>query len=133
MAKTSSVHARARRAKSIGLSEEGHRNGSAHEATRIGGSTPNHAQRTGRSSEERAGRDETVDLTVDPRVAATGGRRRIFGDEKKNYEWPGMASQTDWLRTRVHQHTIYYGCSRCGTKFKTPHAAYSHLAKIHRK
>jgi hypothetical protein len=64
-------------------------------------------------------------------VAATGGHRRIKGARTTNYEWPGMMRSPGWQVTKVHEHTIYYGCSRCGTQFKTPHSVYTHLAKIH--
>ncbi len=68
---------------------------------------------------------------VDPRIAATGGRRRVAGDPKSGYEWPGMMAAPDWVKTRVHRHTRVYGCTRCGVAFHTPHAVYAHLARAH--
>jgi hypothetical protein len=65
---------------------------------------------------------------VDPRVARHGGSRR---DQKANYDFAGMMDAGSWRRTEVHQHTSFYGCGRCGQKFKTPHAVYTHLAKVH--
>lgn len=75
--------------------------------------------------------DAPMSLTkeVDPRITASGGRRRY--DETTNYEWPGMMSQPNWQQTKVHQHTSYYGCAVCGQPYKTPHAVYTHLAKRH--
>jgi hypothetical protein len=73
-------------------------------------------------------RDTTAEALVDPRVAKHGGTRR---DSKSNYDFPGMVDQASWRRTDVHKHTRMYGCSRCGRKFKTPHAIYTHLAKVH--
>jgi hypothetical protein len=67
---------------------------------------------------------------VDPRIAATGGARRLK-NPKSNYEWPGMMAQPDWLRTTVHEHTSFYGCAKCGQHSKTPHAVYTHLDKRH--
>lgn len=80
---------------------------------------------------EAARGDGTADPTLDPRIAATGGRRRTFGRAKANYEWLGMMAEADWRKTRVHQHTSYYGCGRCGTRFATPQAVYAHLARRH--
>jgi len=77
--------------------------------------------------QEAAGADETVD----PRVAATGGHRRTFGDAKSNYEWPGMMAQPDWRRTNVHAHTEGYWCAHCAQGFKSPHAVYTHMDKAH--
>lgn len=68
---------------------------------------------------------------VDPRIAATGGRRRTPGDPKSGYEWPGMMAAPDWARTRTHRHTRAYGCAKCGARFGSPHAAYTHIAKVH--
>ena len=68
---------------------------------------------------------------LDPRIAATGGRQRRAGDLKSGYEWPGMASAPDWCKTRAHRHTHRYGCARCGQQFASPHAIYTHLAKVH--
>jgi hypothetical protein len=65
---------------------------------------------------------------VDPRVAKHGGTRR---DAKSNYDFPGMMDAASWRRTEVHKHTKYYGCFRCGQRFKGPHAFYTHNAKIH--
>ena len=73
----------------------------------------------------------TSELELDPRIAATGGRRRVPTDPKSNYEWPGMTPWPDWRRTRVHRHTAYYGCAKCGARFSSPHAVYTHLAKVH--
>lgn len=65
---------------------------------------------------------------VDPRVAKHGGTRT---SPKSNYEFPKMMDAATWRRTKVHQHTSYYGCALCGQRFKGPHAVYTHLAKIH--
>jgi len=65
---------------------------------------------------------------IDPRVAKHGGTRR---DAKANYDFPGTLDDATWRRTKVHQHTRYYGCAICGTKFSGPHAVYAHLAKRH--
>ena len=70
-------------------------------------------------------------LDLDPRIAATGGYRRVPGDSKSNYEWPGMTPLPDWRRTRVHRFTIGYGCGKCGAQFASPNAVYTHLAKTH--
>jgi hypothetical protein len=67
---------------------------------------------------------------ADPRVAATGGYRRVPGDPKSNYEWPGMMRLPDWQRTRVHRHSTYF-CGKCGVQFGSPQAVYTHLAKRH--
>ena len=67
---------------------------------------------------------------VDPRVAATGGRRRIPGDPKSNSEWPGMMPLPAWSRTRVHEHSTYF-CGKCGARLGSPQAVYTHLAKRH--
>lgn len=68
---------------------------------------------------------------VDPRVEASGGYRRIPTDPKSNYEWPGMTPLPDWQRTHVHRHTRFYECAKCNTRFGSPHAVYTHLAKEH--
>jgi hypothetical protein len=68
---------------------------------------------------------------VDPRIAATGGYRRNPRDPKSNYEWPGMVSLPNWRLTRVHEHTAYYGCAKCGARFGSPQAVYAHLARAH--
>jgi hypothetical protein len=65
---------------------------------------------------------------VDPRVARHGGKRRAL---KSNYDFPGMTSDSDWRKTRVHKATRLYGCVLCGQKFSGPHAVYTHLAKVH--
>ena len=65
---------------------------------------------------------------VDPRVARHGGTRR---DPKSNYQFAGMATDSDWRKTRVHKTTRFYGCFLCGQKFAGPHAVYTHLAKVH--
>jgi 7-keto-8-aminopelargonate synthetase-like enzyme len=65
---------------------------------------------------------------VDPRVARHGGTRR---DPKSNYDFPGMASDSDWRKSAVHKATRFYGCFLCGQRFSGPHAAYTHLAKVH--
>jgi hypothetical protein len=70
------------------------------------------------------------DPTVDPRVAATGGRRERWGDPKSPYIWPGMAREADWRRTDVHK-VSRYSCARCGKRFGSPAAVYAHLAKVH--
>jgi hypothetical protein len=80
---------------------------------------------------EAAGADATVDPTVDPRIAATGGRRRIFGDPKSCYTWPGMTDAVAWARSDVHKHTSYYGCAWCGQGFRSPNAVYTHIDKVH--
>lgn len=72
---------------------------------------------------------QTHDL--DPRITATGGRRRNPRDPKSGYEWPGMTALPDWSRTRVHRHTRAYGCAKCGARFGSPQAVYTHLAKTH--
>jgi hypothetical protein len=69
-----------------------------------------------------------LDPEIDPRVGAAGGSRR---HPKNGYDFPGMASDSDWRKTRVHQHTSYYGCVFCGQGFKGPHAVYAHIAKRH--
>jgi hypothetical protein len=69
----------------------------------------------------------TVDL-VDPRVARHGGTRT---DPKSNHDFPGMARDSDWRKTRIHKATRFYGCFLCGQKFSGPHATYTHLAKVH--
>ena len=74
---------------------------------------------------------KTYDLDLDPRIAATGGRRRSPRDPKSGYEWPGMMAWPDWRRTRVHRHTAYCGCAKCGVRFSSPQAVYAHLAKVH--
>jgi hypothetical protein len=56
---------------------------------------------------------------------------RMAQDPKANYDFPGMAAQRDWCKTLTHQHTHYYGCARCGLTFRSPHAVYTHLAKVH--
>ena len=68
---------------------------------------------------------------VDPRIAATGGRRRTPGDPKSGYTWAGMADWGDWRQTRAHRHTRAYGCAKCGATFHTPNAVYVHLAVAH--
>lgn len=65
---------------------------------------------------------------VDLRVAKHGGTRR---DPKSNYDFPGMASDSDWRKTRIHKATRFYGCFLCGQKFTGPHATYTHVAKVH--
>jgi hypothetical protein len=65
---------------------------------------------------------------VDPRVAKHGGNRR---NPKSNYDFPGMASDSDWRETRIHKATRFYGCFVCGQKFSGPHATYTHLARTH--
>jgi hypothetical protein len=65
---------------------------------------------------------------VDPRVANHGGTRT---DRKSNYDFPGMMEQASWRRTKVHKHTRWYGCARCGQKLSGPHAVYTHFAKVH--
>lgn len=74
---------------------------------------------------------KTYDLDLDARIEASGGRRRVARDPKSNYEWPGMMAWPDWSRTRVHRHTAYYGCAKCGARFSSPQAVYAHLAKLH--
>lgn len=69
-----------------------------------------------------------VDPRIDPRVAAIGGTR---SNPKHGYDFPGMMSDADWRRTRVHRHTSYYGCGICGQQFAGPHAVYTHIAKVH--
>lgn len=64
---------------------------------------------------------------VDPRVAAHGGTRQ---GERDNYEFPGMAELSNWRRTREHKASSY-SCALCGMKASSPHAIYTHLAKIH--
>ena len=65
---------------------------------------------------------------VDPRVARHGGTRR---DPRSNYDFEGIASDSDWRKTRIHKATRFYGCFLCGREFTGPHAAYTHLAKVH--
>jgi len=72
---------------------------------------------------------KTYDL--DPRIAATGGRRRNPPDPKSEYTWAGMMAWADWRRTQVHRHTRAYGCAKCGAAFGSPNAVYAHLAKAH--
>ena len=91
---------------------------------------PKCLERTGTTLWEAARGDGIVDPTVDPKITATGGRRRRSGDAKSNYEWPGTTPQPDWIKTRVHRHSSY-GCARCGKRFATPHGVYAHLAKVH--
>jgi hypothetical protein len=67
---------------------------------------------------------------VDPRIAATGGYRRVPTDRKSNYEWPGMMPLPAWQRTRIHQHSTYF-CAKCGRRLGSPQAVYTHLAKVH--
>ena len=71
---------------------------------------------------------EAAKPLVDPRVAKHGGTRT---DPKANYDFPGMTDASTWRKSRVHQHTQWYGCFRCGQRFKGPHAVYTHLAKVH--
>jgi hypothetical protein len=75
-----------------------------------------------------AGLEVPAQPLVDPRVAKHRGTRR---DSKSNYDFPGMVDQASWRRSDVHKATRLYGCSRCGQKFRTPHAVYTHLAKRH--
>jgi hypothetical protein len=77
------------------------------------------------------GQPVTHRTEVDERIAATGGYRRVPGDPRSNYEWPGMVALPNWRQTRVHKHTRYYACAKCGARFGSPHAVYAHLAKIH--
>ena len=65
---------------------------------------------------------------VDARVAKRGGTRR---NVKRSYDFPGMVDAASWRRTQAHLATRFYGCSLCGTKFSSPHAVYTHLAKVH--
>jgi hypothetical protein len=65
---------------------------------------------------------------IDPRVAKHGGTRN---NAKSNYDFPGMMDAASWRRTQVHQHTYGYWCGLCGQRFAGPHAAATHLAKIH--
>jgi len=69
-----------------------------------------------------------IRVLVDARVARRGGTRR---DAKHGYDFPGMVETASWRRTQAHQATRFYGCSLCGTKFTSPHAVYTHLAKVH--
>jgi hypothetical protein len=71
-----------------------------------------------------------ADQTVDLRVAATGGRRERQGDARSPYIWRGMARDADWRRTDVHHHNCY-SCAKCGKRFGSPAAVYTHLAKVH--
>jgi hypothetical protein len=68
---------------------------------------------------------------ADWRIAATGGYRRVPSNPKSDYQWPGMTALPAWQQTRVHRHTAYYGCAKCGARFKSPGAAYVHLARAH--
>jgi hypothetical protein len=72
-------------------------------------------------------RDVAAERLIDPRVAKHGGTRR---NSKANYDYPGMMDAASWRRTLVHQHTAWYGCL-CGQKFQSPHAVYTHQAKVH--
>jgi hypothetical protein len=65
---------------------------------------------------------------MDARIAAAGGSRT---SAKGAYEFPGMAERGSWRKTRVHRHTHFYGCARCGQRFADPHAVYAHLARRH--
>jgi hypothetical protein len=65
---------------------------------------------------------------VDPRVATHGGTRT---NPRSNYDFEGMARDSDWRKTRIHKATRFYGCFLCGQKFSGPHATYTHLAKVH--
>jgi hypothetical protein len=78
--------------------------------------------------QEAAARGENP--LVDPRVAKRGGWRT---NPKSNYDFPGMSDRRDWCKTQVHKATSFYGCAHCGTKFSSPHAVYTHLAKIHER
>ena len=64
---------------------------------------------------------------VDPRVARHGGTRTNL---KSNYDFPGMASDSDWRKRRIHKASSY-SCTLCGQRFSGPHATYTHLAKVH--
>ena len=66
---------------------------------------------------------------IDSRVARHGGTRR---DSKSNYDFPGMARDSDWRRTRIHKASAY-GCGLCRQTFSGPHAVYTHLAKVHNR
>jgi hypothetical protein len=76
---------------------------------------------------ESAPRSAQTPPLVDPRVAKHGGIRK---DPKANYDFPGMLDRRSWAKTLVHQHSVY-GCGICGTRFSSPHAVYTHLAKRH--
>ena len=64
---------------------------------------------------------------VDPRVANHGGTRT---NPKSNYDFQGMARDSDWRKTAIHR-SASYSCALCGKRFSGPHAAYTHLAKVH--
>jgi hypothetical protein len=65
---------------------------------------------------------------IDPRVAKHGGSR---ANRKRNYEFLGMVAEADWRRTCAHKATRWYGCGLCGLRATSPHAIYTHLAKVH--
>jgi len=84
--------------------------------------------RADRQAAPRRAQTRVQDALVDPRVARHGGTRRNL---KHTYDFPGMAADRDWRETDAHEHTRWYGCARCATKFSGPHAVYTHLAKVH--
>ena len=65
---------------------------------------------------------------IDPRIAAAGGKPDNAGG---GYRYLGMMRWVHWKASSVHRFTHYYGCARCGLRFKTPHAVYTHIAMRH--